>query len=439
MSEDVRIWTDQDTPVDQLVSGTNEPFRGKRTMRDTVRIANESVRRSTRVAFLASALIFLVTIGLGFLNAMTSGALPRWQVLVHLHSGTLGWITLSVIAGAIWLGTGDRDIAESAATRFRWLVWLAILAFLAAIVSFGLAFAQGGDMRLLLGVTGPIAALVIWAAAVIIFVALRGQAITTTAHWLVAAALVAAGLATTMGGLVAMGGAGLIPLPPELTVIGHVIAIEGYLLLAATGFIEWLLTDGDGDSVSAGGLLQIALGVALGVLGPLIVVLALAGAGMQTIGAIANLGVLVGIVLFGLVFFARIGPTVLERASVGRGGDAWATFATGWVAVAVVLWPLRVALGGPPWWITIYAHVVFVGVFTNLILGLMTARTASVEDRWSWAEPAALWVANGGLVVFAALEIGMDVSHGAWIMGVGVLLGVLLSIDRLVRAPNTAR
>src|SRR5438874_5994537 len=53
--------------------------------------------------------IFTLTALLGLANAtQLFGALDRNTLLTHLHSGTLGWITMGVLGVAIWMfgGTG---------------------------------------------------------------------------------------------------------------------------------------------------------------------------------------------------------------------------------------------------------------------------------------------------------------------------------------------
>src|SRR5688572_7214691 len=60
-------------------------------------------------AFRYGLIIFALTALLGLLNAtQLLGTLDRNTQLTHLHSGTLGWITMGVIGIAIWIfaGTG---------------------------------------------------------------------------------------------------------------------------------------------------------------------------------------------------------------------------------------------------------------------------------------------------------------------------------------------
>ena len=59
---------------------------------------------ATRSAFQYGLVIFALTALLGLANAtQLFGALDRNTLLTHLHSGTLGWITMGVIGLSIWL------------------------------------------------------------------------------------------------------------------------------------------------------------------------------------------------------------------------------------------------------------------------------------------------------------------------------------------------
>ena len=54
----------------------------------------------------------LVTIAIGILNGTDAVDFNRDQILTHVHSGTLGWITLSIVAASAWYARGiDRRLA----------------------------------------------------------------------------------------------------------------------------------------------------------------------------------------------------------------------------------------------------------------------------------------------------------------------------------------
>src|SRR5438034_1207014 len=56
-----------------------------------------------RWLFQAGLLIFTITVAIGILNGFHFITLPRQVLLTHVHAGTLGWITLGVIAICLWL------------------------------------------------------------------------------------------------------------------------------------------------------------------------------------------------------------------------------------------------------------------------------------------------------------------------------------------------
>src|SRR5437870_13488529 len=69
------------------------------------------LRSDTRSAFQYALVIFTLTALLGLANAtQIFGALDRNALLTHLHSGTLGWITMGVIGLTVWVfGGADRN------------------------------------------------------------------------------------------------------------------------------------------------------------------------------------------------------------------------------------------------------------------------------------------------------------------------------------------
>jgi len=69
-----------------------------------------SARIEVTQAFQYGLIIFTLTALLGLANAtQLFGALDRNTLLTHLHSGTLGWITMGVIGIAIWIFARERE------------------------------------------------------------------------------------------------------------------------------------------------------------------------------------------------------------------------------------------------------------------------------------------------------------------------------------------
>lgn len=80
--------------------------------------------------FRAAMLIFILTIVIGILNGIDVWEVPRNTLLTHVHAGTLGWITLAVFAGAIWMfGSADDKSTGRLATFSIVALSLYILAF----------------------------------------------------------------------------------------------------------------------------------------------------------------------------------------------------------------------------------------------------------------------------------------------------------------------
>ena len=73
-----------------------------------------AVPSGVRNLFRAALVIFVITVVIGILNGTDVGDPPRNTLLTHVHAGTLGWVTLGVFAGAIWMfgSPGDRSTAR---------------------------------------------------------------------------------------------------------------------------------------------------------------------------------------------------------------------------------------------------------------------------------------------------------------------------------------
>src|SRR3989337_86051 len=95
----------------------------------------------------AALLIFAYTVVIGILNGTDLIDFGHKTLLTHVHTGTLGWITTSVFAAALWLfgstpATGWRDAFA------RNLPWVTVLAVVAYNIAF---FATTGTARPTIG------------------------------------------------------------------------------------------------------------------------------------------------------------------------------------------------------------------------------------------------------------------------------------------------
>jgi hypothetical protein len=394
-------------------------------------VKNQVVWGHTRTLFLGSALLFLINNFFGFDNALTVGPLPRWQALIHLHAGSIGWITLSLIGIAVWLFTGERDVSESYARGVRTLTRVAVPVFGAYIISFGLAFSLRGFF-VLLPIFGTASMLLIWVAAIFSLRQLRHQPVVTTVHVLAAGGLLVAAVGATMGvmlGLERVIGQ-FLPIVGEDRVGVHAGMMDTYIIIVAGAIVEWFVSKDPGGRRTWAGVAQ---GVAWSVAAILVPVAYLTNA-LAVLLPMFVLLLFVGLV----IFMVRIGWRGLTTNPLSSGPKPWAFFGTFWMVVFVgmFIWAATAFVEdfslAPSWFFAVFVHAAFVGTMTNLLLGVYSARTQESRSVMAWGEPAARWLINLGLLAFFALKITSDSRLGAIVMGIGVVLGVFTMIRRLL-------
>ena len=138
-----------------------------------------------------------------------------------------------------------------------------------------------------------------------------------------------------------------------------------------------------------------------------------------------------------IVYFARGGWRVFKLNPLKSGNQGWFFFGTLWILVWGLFFIWVAATYAEdfslvPHWVEIFfVHSAFIGMMTNLLLGVYSQRSQGSRHILSWAEPLAMWSINLGLVTFFALEIISESKVGSVVMGIGVLLGVFTMIQRL--------
>ena len=378
---------------------------------------------TVRGLFFVAMAVFLVTIAIGILNGLDLVEFNHDQILTHVHSGTLGWITLTIVAASAWFARGiDRQLAIALAV----LIPIYVAAFYLAVP--GLRAVAGG---LLLVV---ILWLVVWAWRL------------ATANRSLPALAIALGLTTfTYGAIIGVlrqiqlaGGPNLFP--PTADIIGaHASAmVFSYLILVAMGLLEWRIK-GTSDR-PRGGLAQVLLLFAGGLIISM-TLLFLSDAAVQAAGGLYLLVELIAVIIFAV----RMLPAALRiqwaTPSVERHFAASALFVV--VATAIFLYVIFKFISDPTLTsdptpiigiLTASDHAAFIGVITNLMLGLLLLLSADRRDRWPWADQLIFWGTNIGLLVFIAglvLEVAVVKRIGAPLMGVSILLGLATIAMRL--------
>ena len=88
-----------------------------------------SAPQGVRNLFRAALILFIITVVIGILNGTDIwDPLPRNTVLTHVHAGTLGWVTLAVFGGAIWMYGSPGDASTTSLANYS-IVAIAIYVF----------------------------------------------------------------------------------------------------------------------------------------------------------------------------------------------------------------------------------------------------------------------------------------------------------------------
>ena len=401
------------------------------------------LRSDVRSAFQYGLAIFTLTALLGLANAtQLFGALDRNTLLTHLHSGTLGWITMGVIGITLWIfGGADRNMA----------VRLSALSTAAYV----LAFWSGNIYaRAIFGITELLVILYWWWFAVSSG-SREGFGTLDIPKLSVIFGLTTLVIGSTLGVTVQviLATGGQVPQSPDLVGAHASAQTGGYLVLVAAGFIEWQLTGGGRRTMA--GLIQIALLFIGGIVLAFSLLLAaqLGPQASQALPGIATLLTLVGTIMDAV----RNGRAALA-VPFGSGGKRHLAIAIPWLGAAVVfqffLVQQFIAAQGDINKVSVglvhsLDHSYFVGLMTNVLFGSILIFLADRMRSWPWADGVIFWGLNIGAASFVAVLITLGSGEGAApftnpvsftapIMGLSALLGIATLLARLQGAPATA-
>jgi hypothetical protein len=395
-------------------------------------------------AFQYALIIFTLTVLLGLANAtQLFGALDRNTLLTHLHSGTLGWITMGVIGIAIWIFAREGEDLFAP-------VMLSALSTAAYVMAFW------SGVFILRGVFGlsELAVIVYWWW----FVYTRAQAQGGIGRLDISKLSVVLGLTTLVIGstlgvivqvLLATGNA----IPTNVDLIGgHATAqTGGYLVLVAAGFAEWQLTGSAKRSRLALAQVYLLFGGGLLLSASLLLGLALGPQMAQALPGVATLLTLAGIA----IVVVRVGRAAVAAPWMATTGTRHIAIAVAFLVLAVILQAILVqqfiAAEGDVTKVSIgllhaLDHSYFVGLMTNAIFGAILITSADRPRLWPWADHVIFWGLNLGAAAFiivlltagsgeGAKPFTHPVSFVAPIMGLSVLLGIATYLMRLIGRP----
>ncbi len=379
---------------------------------------------TARDLFLVAMALFVVTIVIGILNGADVVAFDRNQLLTHVHSGTIGWMTLSIVASSFLLfRAADR----------RLMLALAVLVpiYVAAFYTGSFPLRAIGGVALLVAIGW----LLVWLWRQF----LAGE--RSLPRLAVVLGLTSFGYGAVIGVLIQIQFALGRQFLTGDAIGAHAAAMTfGYLVLVAMGLIEWRLL-GTRDLPRAGLVQVLALFA-----GGLIISVGLLVGAVQAAGGIYLLTQLVAVVLF----VVRVWPRALRAPWLDAGPIRHIAAASLWVVGALVLFmylifsfiqnptdpnalPLNVLIASD--------HSVYIGVITNIVLGLLLAlvagEAAGDAARRAWIGQVTFWGVNLGLAVFV---VGLIVNTaelkriGAPVMGVALLIALAIVAARAVSA-----
>jgi hypothetical protein len=401
------------------------------------------MRTDTRSAFQYGLAIFTVTALLGLANAtQLFGALDRNTLLTHLHSGTLGWITMGVIGLTLWIfGGSDKNMA----------VRLSAL----STVAYVLAFWSGNVYaRATFGTTELLVILYWWW-----FAASSGRSAgfgtLDIPKLSVVFGLTTLVIGSSIGVLaqILLASNGSIPTSPDLVGAHASAQTGGYLVLVSAGFIEWQLTGGGKRGML--GFIQIGLLFVGGLILSFSLLLAqqLGPEASQALPGIATLLTIVGTVIVAF----RLGRAALG-VSWTSGGKRHIAIAVPFLMLAVILEAALVqqfiAAQGDVTKVSVgllhsLDHSFFVGLMTNTLFGAILVFGAGGQRSWSWADNVIFWGLNLGAAAFIVVLLTQGSGEGAKaftnlvsftapIMGLSALLGIATFLMRLQGPEATA-
>jgi hypothetical protein len=371
-----------------------------------------------RNLFRAALVMFVITVVIGILNGIDVWDPPRDTLLTHVHAGTLGWLTLSIFAGAIWMFGSPDDRSSLAVANFS----------IVALVLYVLAF-WSVDLTTS-SLQRPIGGALAFVAIVWMFVwvlrAHRG-APWTIAQYGMSLSLLFLVIGAVLGIALGLQLAEVEIVPPEnaeqLGGAHPAAMVVGYLILAGTALIEWLLRRDDTPTLSASkaGVVQMSLIFLAGLLAMLGVLLD----NQAMLQANVPLEV-IGLIILTWRLRYHLAPSQWRGAVPGI---MVRTAVIGLIlGIALFAYVVSLFVSGAEFdeiapWLVAVDHINFIMVMTNLIFAMM----ATASEVSETANRLIYWGVNTGILGFA---VGLFTENATLkrvftpILGVALLYGI---------------
>lgn len=379
-----------------------------------------------RWLYQAAMLVFVVTVTIGILNGLKLLTFERAQLLTHVHAGTLGWITLGVLATCFWIFGGGRSLVRTLA----WVAALGVPVYVAAFWSGNLTARAVLGWPVLLALVG----FLVW---IVLETRRTGLTLPRLAVALAVTSLV---LGSSIGVVVQVQLATQTKLLPDAAIGGHVAAqVVGYLVLFAMAITEWRLKPAT-PRLPKLGVAQVLLPFAGGLFGTV-------GA---TLGSNESLGAVILFELLGVAIYVwRFAPIVLRARWLAATPERhFAVMVPFLVADLILLIALIYGVVSgtyadftliPVWLVFAFDHAMFIGVMSNGLFGLVQQATLERRTLAPWTDHVLFWGMNFGMVgfVLSLLANQRDLERFFTpIMGGSILLAIAVYSLRLQARPG---
>ena len=394
-------------------------------------------RFATEIGWLLQTglIVFIVTPTIGIINGTKIfGTLSRDVLLTHVHSGTLGWITLGAMAMVLWLFGPAVPVSKDRNTRT-----LALLST-GAIPLYVLAFFSGNLPARAITGTLLLLVIVMWAIFAIGAASGIGWRRLSVPQLAAVLSLVSLVIGSTLGVLIQIQLATGTKIFTNDAVGAHATAqVSGYLVLMSVGLIDWrILGDRSRRTLAANVMIGALFLGGLCVAGGLLL-------GFIPLAALATPLQIIAVV----IFLIRVAPSAL-RTPLRSGSARFFAIAVPFLVTNILLTVyliITIVSSGKPFdqidipfgLIIALDHAIFVGTMTNILFGVLSQATSDRARVWAWADQLVFWLLNAGVAVFIVVLISGATElerFTAPVMGLAVYLGIATFTLRLRAQPD---
>ena len=383
---------------------------------DAIVDGQHPLRGEVKLLLQVAMAVFVWTVVIGILNGTDLVDFDRMVLLSHVHAGTLGWITTSVVAASLWLFGTTGSAGELRVGR-----WIARTTAV-VLPAFALTFAfTTEDPRAILG--GAALLTIVTVFTWVVARARRVEVSTVQLGFLVAVAT------SVVGGIIG------VLVATEMATGRDVVADGGYDAHPATMVVGFLIPVGmalaewglRGTATGRAGRLGTAQ-MAFPFVGGLLLMVGL----LLDIDALPPLATLIELIGVG-IFFKRLWPDLRSVAWHEHTPSRYAAASATAIIVNIIF--INYLVGANEGDLDLVGthqilaldHTMFVGVLTNAIFGLHLVATSG-RTRWAHLDGAVFVGMNASLVVFVISLL----AESTWLMrlatpvlGLCILAGLL--------------